>query len=61
MTRNSPIDILKGDDPQYATKAELTSTNVNSANIFNQSKLNTQYLNQKAPRKIKNQQSQQKN
>ncbi|OMJ09072.1 hypothetical protein AYI70_g11143, partial [Smittium culicis] len=23
-------DIVKGDDPEYANKAELTSTNVNS-------------------------------
>ncbi|OMJ25950.1 hypothetical protein AYI70_g539 [Smittium culicis] len=44
-------DILKGDDPQYATKAELTGTNANSPSVFNQSKLNTQYLNQKTPKK----------
>ncbi|OMJ09628.1 hypothetical protein AYI70_g10824, partial [Smittium culicis] len=54
-------DIVKGDDPEYANKAELTSTNVNSTSLFNQSKLNTQYLNQKTPKKIQNQQSQQKN
>ncbi|OMJ07530.1 hypothetical protein AYI70_g12117 [Smittium culicis] len=53
-------DIVKGDDPQYATKAELTSTIVNSTSVFNQSKLNTQYLNQKTPKKIQIQQSQKK-
>ncbi|OMJ13398.1 hypothetical protein AYI70_g8520 [Smittium culicis] len=54
-------DIVKGDDPEYANKAELTITNVNSTSVFNQSKLNTQCLNQKSPKKIQNQQSQQKN
>ncbi|OMJ07724.1 hypothetical protein AYI70_g12003 [Smittium culicis] len=54
-------DIVKGDDTQYAINAELNSTKVNSPSLFNQSKLNTQYLNQKTQKKIQNQQSQQKN
>ncbi|OMJ11293.1 hypothetical protein AYI70_g9824 [Smittium culicis] len=54
-------DIEKGDDPQYAINAELNSTNGNSPSVFNQSKLNTQYLNQKTPKKIQIQQNQQKN
>ncbi|OMJ19785.1 hypothetical protein AYI70_g4518 [Smittium culicis] len=54
-------DIVKDDDPQYATNAELTSTNGNYPSLFNQSKLDTQYLNQKTPKKIQNQQNQQKN
>ncbi|OMJ24509.1 hypothetical protein AYI70_g1535 [Smittium culicis] len=53
--------VVKDDDPQYATKAELTSINVNSHSVFNQSKLDTQYLNQKTPKKIQIQQNQQKN
>ncbi|OMJ14581.1 hypothetical protein AYI69_g8537, partial [Smittium culicis] len=54
-------DILKGDDPKYATNAEVNSTNVNSPSVFDKSKSDTQYLNQKTPKKIQNQQSQQKN
>ncbi|OMJ07737.1 hypothetical protein AYI69_g11337 [Smittium culicis] len=54
-------DILNGDDPEYATKAELNSTNVNFPSVFDKSKSDTQYLNQKTPKKILNQQSQQKN
>ncbi|OMJ16405.1 hypothetical protein AYI70_g6626 [Smittium culicis] len=54
-------DIVKDDDHQYATNAELINTNVSSPSIFNQTKFNTQYLNQKTPKKIQNQQSQQKN
>ncbi|OMJ16265.1 hypothetical protein AYI70_g6721, partial [Smittium culicis] len=54
-------DIVKGDDPEYANKVELTSTNVNSASVIDKSKSDTQYLNQKAPKKIQIQQNQQKN
>ncbi|OMJ13867.1 hypothetical protein AYI70_g8251, partial [Smittium culicis] len=54
-------DIVKGDDPEYANKAELTSTNVNSTSVIDKSKSDTQYLNQKTPKKIQIQQNQQKN
>ncbi|OMJ14438.1 hypothetical protein AYI70_g7867, partial [Smittium culicis] len=47
-------DIVKGDDPEYANKAELTSTNVNSASVIDKSKSDTQYLNQKTPKKNTN-------
>ncbi|OMJ16797.1 hypothetical protein AYI69_g7687, partial [Smittium culicis] len=43
-------DILKGDDPEYATNAEVNSTNVNSPSVFDKSKSDTQYLNQKTPK-----------
>ncbi|OMJ21581.1 hypothetical protein AYI70_g3412 [Smittium culicis] len=54
-------DIVKGDDPEYANKAELTSTNVNSTSVIDKSKSDTQYLNQKTPKKIQIHKNQQKN
>ncbi|OMJ16009.1 hypothetical protein AYI69_g7999 [Smittium culicis] len=50
-------DIVKGDDPEYATNAGLNSTNVNYSIEFDKSKSDTQYLNQKTPKKIQNQQN----
>ncbi|OMJ10191.1 hypothetical protein AYI70_g10476 [Smittium culicis] len=54
-------DIVKGDDPEYANKAELTSTKVNSTSVIDKSNSDTQYLNQKTLKKIQIQQNQQKN
>ncbi|OMJ11272.1 hypothetical protein AYI69_g9891 [Smittium culicis] len=39
--------IVKVDDPEYATNAELTSTNFNSTSVIDKSKSDTQFLNQK--------------
>ncbi|OMJ13803.1 hypothetical protein AYI69_g8843, partial [Smittium culicis] len=46
-------DIVRFDDPEYATNAELNSTNVNSTSLFDKFKLDTQYLYQKTPKKYK--------
>ncbi|OMJ07892.1 hypothetical protein AYI69_g11279 [Smittium culicis] len=49
-------DIVKCDDPEYATSAELKNITVNSYIVFDKYKLDTQYFYQKTPKKIQNQQ-----